>query len=54
MKRSGIDRIKCHTGTETPYGNVTKTRGNFTHKRAKRSVLSQQVTTMLEGTDKTL
>ena len=31
------------------YGKVTKT----THKRAKRSVFSKQVTTKLQGTDKT-
>ena len=33
--------------TGTPYGKVTKTRGNITHKRAKRSALSLQVRTRL-------
>ena len=31
---------------------VTETLENITHKRAKRSALSQQVTTRLQGTDK--
>ena len=31
---------------------VTKTKENITYKRAKRSALSQQVTTSLQGTDK--
>ena len=32
---------------------MTKTQENITHKRAKRSALSQQVTTRLQGTDNT-
>ena len=32
---------------------VTKTQENTTHKRAKRSAISQQVITRLQGTDKT-
>ena len=31
-----------------------KTQENTKHKRAKRPALSQQVTTMLQGTDKTV
>ena len=31
--------IKYHTWPETPYGKVTKTQENITHKRAKRSAL---------------
>ena len=31
-----------------------KTQGHITHKRAKRSALSQQVVKMLQGTDKTV
>ena len=37
----------------TPYGKVTKTQENMTHKKTKRSALSQQVTTRLQGTDRT-
>ena len=33
---------------------MTNTQENITHKRAKRSALSQQVTTRLQGTDKTV
>ena len=40
---SGIDTIKYHTGPDTPYGKLTKTQKIITHKRAKRSILSQQV-----------
>ena len=36
------------------HGKVTKTQGNITHKRAKRSALSQQMITRLQGTDKTV
>ena len=39
--------------TETLYGKVTKTQRKITHKRAKRSALSQQVITRLQGTIKT-
>ena len=35
------------------YGKVTKTKGNITHKRAKRSALFKRVTTRLQETDKT-
>ena len=50
-KRSGIDTIKYYTRPRPPYGKVTKTQENNTYKRAKRSSLSQQVTTRLQGTD---
>ena len=43
--RSKVDQDK--------YGKVTKTCKNTTHKRPKQSILSQQVTTKLQGTDKT-
>ena len=42
------------TGPETLYEKVTKTQGNITHEEAKRSDLSQQVITKLQGTDKTV
>ena len=51
---SGIYTIKYHTQPETPYGTVTKTQGNITHKRDKRSDLSQQMITRLQGTDNTV
>ena len=54
MQRSGIDTIKYHTLPRTPYGKVTKTQGTITHKRTKRSALSQQVITRLQGTDGTV
>ena len=37
----------------TAYGKMTKTQENITYKRAKRSALSQLVTTGLQATDKT-
>ena len=40
--------------TQEPYGKVTKTQENITHKRAKRSAFSQQVTLRLQGTDNTV
>ena len=43
-----------HLRPRTPYGKVTKTQENITYKRAKRSAHSQQVTTRLQGTDKTV
>ena len=36
------------------YGNVTKTKGNISHKRAERSALSKQVITKLQGTNTTV
>ena len=47
-----IHTIKYHPWPRTPYEKVTKTKENITYKRAKRSALSQQVTTSLQGTDK--
>ena len=35
------------------YENVTKTQENTTHMRTKRSAISQQMTTRLQGTEKT-
>ena len=37
-----------HTLLKTPYGKMTK-KTAITHKRAKRSTLSQQVITRLQG-----
>ena len=38
----------------TPYGKVTKTQENITHKRAKRSALSYLLIKRMQGTDKTV
>ena len=38
----------------TPYRKVTKTHANITYKKAKRSAISQQVTTRLQETDNTV
>ena len=48
-QRSGID-----TMTQDTIWESDKTQANITYKRAKRSALSQQVTTMLQETDKTV
>ena len=48
-----IHTIKYHTGSKTPNGKVTKRQENLTYKKAKNLALSQQVTTILLGTDKT-
>ena len=40
--------------SSTPYGRVTKTQENITHKREKKKVLSQHVITRLQGTNKTV
>ena len=52
MQMSGVHAIKYHTRPRIPHGKVTKTQEIITHKRAKRSSLSQQVTTRPQGTDK--
>ena len=52
--RSGIDTIKYHTRLGTRYRKVTKSQENITLKRAKRSAPSQQMTTRLQETDKTV
>ena len=52
--KSGIYTINYHTLPRTLYGKMTKTQENITYKRAKRSTLSQQVTTRLQETDKTV
>ena len=54
MQRSGIDSVKYHTWPSTPYGKVTKTQQNATYRRAKKTALSQQVTIILQDTDKTI
>ena len=36
------------------YGKVTKTQENITYRRAKKSAFSEQVTTRLHKTDKTI
>ena len=46
---SGIDTIKYHTWPRTPHGEVTKTQTS--QMRAKRSALSEQVTTRQQWTD---
>ena len=38
MQKSGIDTIKYHTLTGTPYGKVTKTQENITYKWSKRGL----------------
>ena len=40
--------------SSTPYGKVTETQESITNKIAKRSALSQQLTTRLQGTDMTV
>ena len=50
-KEEGKDLESIQTST-TSCGKVTKTQENITNKRAKRSAISQQVTTMLQETDK--
>ena len=52
IREEGKDQESIQSNT-TPDGKVTKTQEKITNKRARRSALSQQVTTRLQGTDKT-
>ena len=50
-----LNRCKSkEEGKDQEIDKVTKTQENIIHKRAMRSALSQQVTTRLQRTDKTV
>ena len=51
-REEGEDQESIQSCT-IPDGKLTKTQANKAHKRATRSALSQQVTTRMQGTDKT-
>ena len=56
-KKEGKDQESKQSNTTPNLGyhkESDKTQVNITYKRAKRSVLSQQLTTRLQGTEKTV
>ena len=53
-KEEGKDPESIQLNTTTPYGKVTKLKENITYTRDKRLAISQQVSTRLQVTDKTV